>query len=502
MADIKQLQLPSQRQLVDRVLHLVEFDSPFVLVSGRPGSGRSTLCEQILEQLPDTLRPVTLIPNSAMKMETVREYLLRQMVPSPLFNPADALADSFLRMAQGLRQQLVILIDGVDRLPRELLSELWALMLANDTLPQPHRLAILLTADEQWVRQHRPQLKGRALPALEVEMAPLTAPEQKIFLYEKGNQLKVPSLLLTKEKVAEILASAKGHPATIMMSLEELMSDRRPRKRPEPFPVRKAAIGLAATAVILLGLTYLVPAIMGGKADAPKVENISGTLPAPVPTEPVSTGQSQPATPTAPSNPATVVQEWKSEQPTLPEQVKSATLTTETHNYEGRRVVIGDEVVEQLMKNKPVSGALPTEVEQAVVPGKPVSEVPSASVKTPAPAPAPAPVPAPAAKPDRQTLSVTPASTLNQKRSNHFSVQLMGASNMKAVEEFVATHQLAGQVWVYQTKFKGTPWYVVIKGDYATLELARAAVRQLPPALLKEQPWPKSFAQVKKELKK
>ncbi|WP_193558858.1 hypothetical protein, partial [Aeromonas salmonicida] len=46
------------------------------------------------------------------------------------------------------------------------------------------------------------------------------------------------------------------------------------------------------------------------------------------------------------------------------------------------------------------------------------------------------------------------------------------------------------------------PWYVVLKGDYATLEQARAAIRQLPPPLLKEQPWPKSFAQVKKELKK
>lgn len=499
MADIKQLQLPSQRQLVDRMLHLIEFDTPFVLLSGRPGSGRSTLFEQLLGQLPDTLRPVTLIPTKTMKMEQVREALLRQMVPSPLFNPADALADSFLRMAQGLRQQLVILIDGVDRLPRELLAELWALMLANDALPRPHRLAILLTADEQWARQHRPLLKGRALPALEVELAPLTAPEQKIFLYEKGNQLKVPSLLLTKEKVVEILAVAKGHPATIMMSLEDLMSDRRPRKRPEPFPIRKAAIGLAATALVLLGLTYLVPAFMGGAADAPKVESVSGTLPPPVPTGPVSTDPSQPDTPATPTGSAPVVQEWKSEKAALPEQVKGDTLTTESQNYEGRRVVIADEVVQQLMKDKPVSGALPTEVQQAVVPGKQVIGEPQAPAK-----PAAVVKPAPEVKPvpERQTVSLTPAKTLNQKRSNHFSVQLMGASNMKAVEEFVGTHKLAGQVWVYQTQFRGNPWYVVLKGDYATLEQARAAIRQLPPPLLKEQPWPKSFAQVKKELKK
>ena len=72
-----------------------------------------------------------------------------------------------------------------------------------------------------------------------------------------------------------------------------------------------------------------------------------------------------------------------------------------------------------------------------------------------------------------------------------------------SVDEAVkAAETLGGKVWVYQTQFRGSPWYVVLQGDHASLEQARAAIRTLPPALLKEQPWPKSFAQVKKELKK
>ena len=98
-------------------------------------------------------------------------------------------------------------------------------------------------------------------------------------------------------------------------------------------------------------------------------------------------------------------------------------------------------------------------------------------------------------------MALTPAATLNKKPRNHYSIQLMGASNTKAVDKFVAENALAGKIWVYQTKFRGSPWYVVLQGDYASSNQAKAAIRKLSPALLKGQPWPKSFAQVQKELK-
>ncbi len=106
------------------------------------------------------------------------------------------------------------------------------------------------------------------------------------------------------------------------------------------------------------------------------------------------------------------------------------------------------------------------------------------------------PVAAPSPK-----VALTPAATLNKKPRNHYSVQLMGASNTKAVDKFVAEHALAGNIWVYKTQFRGSPWYVVLQGDYANAGQAKAAIRKLSPALLKGQPWPKSFAQVQKELK-
>ena len=109
-------------------------------------------------------------------------------------------------------------------------------------------------------------------------------------------------------------------------------------------------------------------------------------------------------------------------------------------------------------------------------------------------------LPAPAAAPAPK-VALTPAATLNKKARNHYSIQLMGASNTQAVDSFVAEHGLAGKVWVYKTRFRGSPWYVVLQGDYASSNQAKAAIRKLSPALLKGQPWPKSFAQIQKELK-
>ena len=154
MTNNKLLKLPSQRQLVDRLLHLIEFNHPFIFLSGKPGSGRGTLCESLLAQLPDQGRVVSLIGSPAMKMADVRQLLLQQVVARPLFNAQDALADSFFRMLEGKPSTLLLMIERADTLPTELVGELWALCRHNDTLASPHKLAILLSGSDVWKSRH------------------------------------------------------------------------------------------------------------------------------------------------------------------------------------------------------------------------------------------------------------------------------------------------------------------------------------------------------------
>ncbi|MFQ2507919.1 SPOR domain-containing protein [Aeromonas caviae] len=517
MTTNKLLKLPSQRQLVDRLLHLIEFNHPFVFLSGKPGSGRGTLCESLLAQLPDAVRVASLIGSPSMKMADVRQLLLQQVVARPLFNAQDALADSFFRMVGDKPARLLLIIERADTLPAELVGELWALCRHNDTLASPHKLAILLSGDDAWCRNQKALLKGRAMPALELEVAPLSAPEQRIFLYEKAKELKIPTALLPKPKVEEILNGAGGHPSAIMQLLEDTMTDRRPKKRQAELPVKKIAIVLALVAGGLLALSYL-PLFDNAGQDPAQAPSQGTALPDPVSSDPVNVGAASGTLSTQTSSGATaipsgnqVARDWQSDAKPLPKKVESETVTTESTNYEGRRVVISDEVVEKLMNQPNVSGALPTAVVDELV-GSGSRAVPTgttAQVKNPASNSVPArteaqpasgaqtaPVAAPAAK-----VALTPVATLNKKPKNHYSIQLMGASNTKAVDSFVAEHGLAGKVWVYKTRFRGSPWYVVVQGDYASSAQAKAAIRKLSPALLKGQPWPKSFAQIQKELK-
>ncbi len=313
------------------------------------------------------------------------------------------------------------------------------------------------------------------------------------------------------------------------------MTDRRPKKRQAELPVKKIATLLALVAGGLLALSYLLPALFSSGEKGAVPEPVQSTaLPIPVSGgDPLTVGgnnSSQNGTQSvnndgAAINQGGVVRDWQPDAKALPKAVESDTVTTESTNYEGRRVVISDEVVEKLMKQPNVSGALPTAVvdeltgadsRAAATQDAPAKQAatPNATAQAAQPATAAKAQPAqvtskPVAKPaaaepvatPAPKVALTPAATLNKKPRSHYSIQLMGASNTKAVDKFVAENGLAGKIWVYQTQFRGSPWYVVLQGDYASSNQAKAAIRKLSPALLKGQPWPKSFAQVQKELK-
>ena len=77
------------------------------------------------------------------------------------------------------------------------------------------------------------------MPALELEVAPLSAPEQRIFLYEKAKELQDPHSPLAQARVEEILSGGGRTPSAIMQSLEDIATDRRPKKRQAELPVKK-----------------------------------------------------------------------------------------------------------------------------------------------------------------------------------------------------------------------------------------------------------------------
>ncbi|MFR9704283.1 SPOR domain-containing protein [Aeromonas sanarellii] len=261
--------------------------------------------------------------------------------------------------------------------------------------------------------------------------------------------------------------------------------------------IRQTGIGLAAGILCFLVLSYSDPS---ARKDEPEVGEVA---PAPAEASLSAAGPDGASGAAATLSPPA---ETGLPLPSSPESIKG-----QADGAAGRLTP---------MLDVPVSGALPIVAEEVVPSEPPMAAASSAPlvaaepaaipepVSTPAPEPVskPAatsvskPAPAPQGKASGK-VSLTPASVLHQKNINHLSIQLMGASSLDAVAQFVRVNRLVGQVWIYQTRFHGSPWYVVLKGEYAGLSQTQAAIRQLSPALQKAEPWPKSFAQVNRELK-
>ena len=261
------------------------------------------------------------------------------------------------------------------------------------------------------------------------------------------------------------------------------------RKCNTPSLIRQIVFGLAAGALCLLVLSYSSPS---SRQSEPEV-----AVAAPTPAQPILSELDQRQA----SGAATTLSQPDEAKLPLPEP----TTGTESDGVQAEGVA--DKVIPTPMVDQPVSGAVPIVAEERVVPkppmlvpaSDPLPEAPSAAKPTASPEPVPKPE---AKQPEREPSKVrlTSANILNQKNSNHLSVQLMGSSSLDAIEQFVLANQLADKVWTYQTRRHGSPWYVVLKGDHANLTQAQAAIRKLPPVLQKAKPWPKSFAQVKREL--
>lgn len=251
--------------------------------------------------------------------------------------------------------------------------------------------------------------------------------------------------------------------------------------------IRQIGIGLAAGALCLLILSYVSPA----RKSAPE------TAPAPAES---SSPQSQASFPLPALTAGADGEkgEGMTAGVTVPPMMGEPSTALSTAPQE---IAAQEQVAHQPPMGIPANlpPAAPQPVAKAAVPSEPVL--------MPASKPAPTSESKPEIKPEAKAqttapgkVSLTPARVLQQKNGNHLSVQLMGSRSLEAIAQFVLANRLTGQVWVYQTRFNAGPWYVVLKGEYAGMSQAQAAIRKLPPALQKADPWPKSFAQVKREM--
>lgn len=87
-----------------------------------------------------------------------------------------------------------------------------------------------------------------------------------------------------------------------------------------------------------------------------------------------------------------------------------------------------------------------------------------------------------------------------QNSSRHYSLQIMGGRDLKAIQNFIAQNHLQGKARYYSAELQGQKWYMLVYGNFASEKQALRASKKLPQDLRSHHPWIKSYAEIQKEI--
>ncbi|MBU3068353.1 AAA family ATPase [Aestuariicella sp. G3-2] len=85
--------------------------------------------------------------------------------------------------------------------------------------------------------------------------------------------------------------------------------------------------------------------------------------------------------------------------------------------------------------------------------------------------------------------------------SSHYVLQVMASSSEPAVEAYMEQQKNRSALRLFTSSRSGKPWYVVVAGNYPTVEAARQGVASLPEEQKKAGPWPRSVGDVHAKIK-
>ncbi|WP_108652311.1 AAA family ATPase [Dongshaea marina] len=524
--------LPSQQVMVERLNHLIHYVSfPFIVLNGEAGSGRSAILQRLIALTDSSFSLAYVTAHPKMSQQQLRETILSQLKKGAVFSLSDPLYQSVGRLFSNTQARLVVIVDDAELLSAGLLEELIELHWQGSN-QQAQQLALLLGAGSSWRETELASCQRSVAAELlfELQVEPLSQEELKQLQLNCVTEHFEPGAITRQLSEQAGKTMEQKNDEQIQSDSEQASTPLKPGKR----WVRYLLVAVLAVAIVLLALSWLLPPREQSAGNDEVAPHTLQPLPSPVET---STATTTPSTEPDGEGSEPVAQSWNKDKVNLPQSVSEKTITTETKNYEGRRVVLSDKVVDALIKDEAGTELQKISSKPARVAAEDAAPSTESQQKTPPPAKAsintdemmadakqaeqkPQSKPVvmaqkSAAQPkvvepvsqssnvssSGDSLSLTQASVLLAKPASHYTIQLAGFSQKQAAFTFVKQHDLLTSGMVYQTKFHGKPWYVVIKGDYDSAHQARLAISQLQPALLKNQPWLKSFSRLQQELK-
>lgn len=478
-----ELDLESQTELLERLQLLTRFGSNLVNVCGRQGAGKSWLAQRFLDTWAQDKNQSLLMCHPNQNDEQRRVTMLSQLFSEPLYNPKDALAESFARLFEDQNCDIVIVVDDAHLLSESLVSELWMLVLEAQTNPRWNVNVVLFAQDNgldalltrlSYGQEHKPV-------DLEIEM--LSEDEADRLFENRVMRYVDPQV---ERKVLNAYKKINLLPGEIM-ALAETKNEKR--------VVIRSIIGSPFNIALVVLLLLL---LLGG--------GYWWLLSKPVPQE-GSLLEGEVAELNSEANP--LAQEGTSsangdgmfgaegddfgaddDTSALPPDVVDTTASVGIAD-DGKRVVINSDVVDALLQGK-AETADTSDINNLVESTQAATELKTQTLQQ-------------TQVQNAQLKSVSFSFARDELKAmspRSYTLQLAAMNSLQDVQGFINEHKLQGKVYVYPTLRNDVEWFIVTMGNYPTIQMARDASEKLSASLQVLGPWAKSLSQVQREIER
>lgn len=488
-----------RRELLDKLLHLVQFSDSLLAVIGSQGVGKTRVAHGFMDSLSEqdlvSYLPIDNQATTEVIFAAIIDDFALDLHGEPIIENLVAALDHWLTMPAANPDQLAcVVIDNAHLLSSDTLDLVVSILRRH---PDQHRLHFILFGEaglslrlSHFIQQGvsvnsfdlTPFQTSEAVDYLNfrMEMADYLGPEfftdnmVNTWCRQADGDVKVihqkaqEQLLQSVITPSGAIAKSRGLPVLHIVAITALIS-------------------LAAVSLLYMG------------------DDESAVQSTPVAVTP-SVGRDLTKT-TTPIEPV---------MPSLPQTVKPRPATGLPSAHQGAITPSDIAPTEAPKAIDPVE-ATQSQIQPQVQP-QPVAAIP---VQPPAPEPVaaplpPEPAPAPAAKP----AAVTPPAPVAQAPSvaaqavnksadertilawptGGYTIQLLGVSSETGVRDYIASQTNRQDLLLFRSLRQGKPWFVVVTGRFNSSAEARAAIARLPVNQRDAGPWPREIKAIQTEI--
>ncbi|MDY2798854.1 MAG: AAA family ATPase [Anaerobiospirillum succiniciproducens] len=265
--------LESQKRFCNELVEMAVKEESFILLSGETGSGRTVVCEQLVNETDAKMRAVFIPCHKDMQIQRLRELFLQQLIPSGKYDYDLNLPDILSSVHIPYNHKILVVVDDIDTVVSSFYNELLAL---HQQFAGQGRFSFVLVCQPLWADEKAARPVGNVdvsvmeIPALSLKEAGILSRH----LFAVQNAMRIYNSI--KNKLPEALSNADGNMSKIIAITEKLMKDptspqvsndrmRKAGKDAAAKPKKSSSVGIFVTVVcIVIVFACLIPIFFGG----------------------------------------------------------------------------------------------------------------------------------------------------------------------------------------------------------------------------------------------